>query len=740
MKRSPIFLLAAAAYLLLLYGYLLLFYRSPLPSLSSSPGQEWTRLALLFRLVFDATRRPGDLLERWFGAPGQFAVFDRLPVLLAAGVILGCAAALGWVLMALCRADRGLSRLEICVFSTAVGLNAVSTYVLAVGLLGWLGNPLVFALPAALTLAAAGRLRWRRVLATPAKDRRGKRRGPAAAGQQEDDGLLSPRWLWLATPFVLMIVFGGMLPPVDFDVREYHLQVPKEFFQQGRITFLPHNVYGNMAMGSEMHGLLAMVIADDWWLGALAGKTVIAAMAPLTALGLFAAGRRFFSTAAGVVAAVIYISVPWIVSVSTAGLVEGASACYLFLAVYAVLLDGRAREESTSAHTLAHSPARKGGVPSRDRCGSQPRPPGRGYGRLLLAGYLAGSAVSCKYPAVLFVVLPLAVWLFILQARPGKAREPNLGLRFGRPVGVFLLAAFVGCGLWFGKSLVLTGNPTYPLLYDLFGGRTRTPEKNRQWTEAHLPGDFSPAALGRDLARVGLRSEWLSPLLLPLAALALLDRKRRRLVVGLSAYFAYLIGVWWLFTHRIDRFWIPGLPLVALLGGAGACWSRQRWWRWTLIAVLAIGLPANLLVADSIGYGRYCVGLDHLRRDPYRVDSWHRYLNAHAGWGRVLMVGEAQVFDLEMPVLYNTCFDDCLFEQLVRDRSAEEIRRSLAARRISHVYVDWDEIRRYRSRGNYGFTDFVQPSVFEDLVRRGILQPMVEINGRPRTVYRVLPD
>ncbi len=724
MKRPRVLLLGLVAYLLFVYGYLLLFYSSPLPSLKDKTGEGWTRLALLIGLVRQVVRRPGDLLQDWFGAPGEFALFDRLPVLLIAGIILGCAAALGWLLMALCRADRGLTRLESFVFSMAVGLNVVSTYVLAVGLLGWLGNPLVFAVPAALALAAAGRLRWRRALAAPAEDRKSKRRKPAVAGQ-EDDPWLSPRWLWLAAPFVLMILLGGMLPPVDFDVREYHLQVPKEFFQQGWIGFLPHNVYGNMAMGSQMHSLLAMVIADDWWLGALAGKTVIAAMAPLTALALFAAGRRFFSTAAGVVAAVVYISIPWIVSVSTAGLMEGASAYYLLLSVYAVLLYGRGREHVSSDQ----GSARKGGIAAADSHAAKPRPPGRGYSGVLLAGYLAGGAVACKYPAVLFVVLPLGACILL-----GRK-----GLHPGRwaygPVGIFLLAAFLGCGLWFGKSLVLTGNPTYPLLYEFFGGQTRTPQKNRQWNDAHRPEGFSPAALGGDLALVGLRSEWLSPLLVPLAVLAFLDQKRRRLVMALLVYFGYVIATWWLFTHRIDRFWIPALPLLALLAGAGACWGRQPWWRWLLIAVLVVGLVANFLVADFLAYSRYFVSLDHLRRDPDRVDPWHAYFNAHAGRGRVLMVGEAQMFDLEVPVLYNTCFDDCLFERLVRGRNAEEIRQALVEEGITHLYVDWGEIARYRSPGNYGFTDFVQPSVFDDLVKQGIIEPLPSIERHPGRGY-----
>ena len=39
-----------------------------------------------------------------------------------------------------------------------------------------------------------------------------------------------------------------------------------------------------------------------------------------------------------------------------------------------------------------------------------------------------------------------------------------------------------------------------------------------------------------------------------------------------------------------------------------------------------------------------------------RVAPWHRYLNTHARDGRVLLIGDAQVFDLEMPIVYSTCF------------------------------------------------------------------------------------
>jgi hypothetical protein len=350
---------------------------------------------------------------------------------------------------------------------------------------------------------------------------------------------------------------------------------------------------------------------------------------------------------------------------------------------------------------------------------------------VILAGYLAGGAVSCKYPAVAFVVLPLLVWavaaalLSAVRPQASRRRLAALGAGCAR-VGALGLAVAIGCGLWFGKNWALTGNPTYPLLYSLFGGETWDLAKDGQWIAVHGPREVSWAALGSDLARVTMTSEWLSPLVMPLAALALLGR-RKGTAWALAGYFAAVIAVWWLATHRIDRFWIPALPLAALLAGTGACWSTERLWRWGLLAFLVLGTTYGFLAAGSVGggYSRYFIGLDRARRDPDRVPPWHLYLNRHVAEGRVLLVGDAEPFDLEMPVLYNTCFDDSIFEQLVSRRpdeirSPEEIRAAFADRGIAYVLVDWAEIRRYRR--TYGFTPFVGSDVFYQLVDDGILK------------------
>jgi hypothetical protein len=728
----------------------------------------------------------------------------------------------GWLLLRAARADQGLTRLETFVFSLAVGLNLLATYVLLAGLAGLL-HFAVMAVPGMLTVATALGLCIRlckanRILdfgfwildsvSNPkTKDQRPKTKdlnpkskiqnpkseGPWWAGGRHA-GLDPPYnrlWLWLAAPFLAVIVLGAMLPPVEFDVREYHLQVPKEFYQQGRITHLPHNVYGNMPLGTEMLSLLAMVLSGDWWLGALAGKTVTALMAPLTALGLLAAGRRFFSAPAGAAAAALYLSTPWIVRISTAGLVDGAAGCYLLLAVYAMLLwqqgtgsgqqgasrVGQARV-SERRPTSSASPVGNAlcGVPGVGK-GVVPLSPTERRGgrflqrftvnlalsRLLLAGYLAGCAAATKYPGLLFVVLPLTAWSGLAGSRVGQARvserSPNSaagswwgcgrqgGLdppytwrTAGGRLAIFLAAAALACGPWLVKNAVLAGNPTYPLLYEVFGGKSWTAEKNDRWNHVHRPHDFSPSALAASLVQVGLTSEWLSPLVVPLAALALAVRRHRAVVVRLWVLFGYVIAAWWLLTHRIDRFWLPALPLLCLAAGLGVCWSPQKSWRWGVAGLLTVVLLGNFAVVSSggpVGDNRYFVSLGRLRDDPLRVTAWHRYFNREVSHGRVLLVGDAEPFDLEMPVLYSTCFDDSPFELLSKGRTAAEAWSGLRAKGITHVYVDWGEIERYR-RSGYGFSAYFRPEVFRRLVDKGVLRSLPEIEGDPGRGYEVI--
>jgi hypothetical protein len=116
------------------------------------------------------------------------------------------------------------------------------------------------------------------------------------------------------------------------------------------------------------------------------------------------------------------------------------------------------------------------------------------------------------------------------------------------------------------------------------------------------------------------------------------------------------------------------------------------------------------------------------RDEPGRLNPVIDYINRNTPPGKaVLLVGEARAFDVEVPVLYNTCFDPNVFEQLMApDPSREGRFEALRRNRIAYVYVNWNEIARYRSPGNYGYTDYVTPElIHEELVQRqGLLRPV----------------
>ena len=786
-------LLGSGAVGLALCVYWVLFFLWPLRSLPASEGWVWRRIYLLSWLLL-----PEELITLWFGEPPRFVLLDRIPLFGIAAVIWLWAFSWGWMVLGALRVRDYLRLAERIVFSLGVGVALISLFMLVVGLAGLLRETWLLWGVVLLSLISWGvaegiRIRRGGYFPRQAKPDTSEGVGPKGVLNQGGSSALSaverilgdgPLWKWaLLLSFCLVIVLGAVLPPVEFDVREYHLQAPKEFFQHGRIFFVPHNVYANMPLGAEMLVLAAMTLLGDWWAGALAGKLAQSGFTFLIAAGLVAAGGRMGIQGVGLTAALLFLSTPWVVQITNLGLVEWSWGAYAFLAWYAWILWAISKEA-------------EGGAASRKVCFSG-LCPGR-TGLLFLSGLFAGAAAGCKYPAVPLVVIPLAaatVSCVLLRRtfdkllelsspenpKPGGRLVPSVdssaertedshlardgGRRFlfsvkevfvggaacrelsaggnrgilfaGVALAILVLGILLGGGLWYAKNAWLTGNPVYPLLGNLLDGKTRTPELVERWSRAHRPPGFSGAELLRDCLRILWGSEWLSPLIWPFVFLGW-----RRVPAALRWWalgiLAWWFSIWWLATHRIDRFWLPVLPVLALLGGFAGI-SKDQWDRQLTTYALMLGTVWNLFICTTVGggYPHFFVPLGQLKNDPARIGPWVTYLNQDPEVGTVLLVGEAAVFDYQIPILYNTCFDPCWLESLASGRQPEEFRRVLRDRGISHILVHWGEIARYRSPGNYGFSQFVSEGLFQLWEKAGILERIPQFADSPVVIYRV---
>ena len=685
-KPSP-FLLTAA--LLWVFGFLLFFYWQNLDNNSSvSRGTLWVgvvgNLPTLLN-PFDISHPSVDHVDA-----GWHLLPQRWPFLQAAGILLLAAWCIG-ALITRPLLPAGVSRTERFVLQSGVGLSAQSAWTLFCGAGSWL-TPVSVLAPGVICLVG--------LLVAFALYGRLTANSAVSGARTESDSLPVRFWclaIFAASPFVILIMLNGMTPPYDFDVREYHLQGPKEWFLAGRISFLGHNVYTSFPFLSEMLSLSAMVVTGDWNDGALAGKELLATFQLLTTLAVFATARRWFGTSSGLIASIIYLSVPWTYRISLTAYAEGAATFYLISTLMCATIvktsDGHIRTRRS----------------------------------VLLTGLLAGSAMAAKYPGVLSVVIPvgfLLIWSF--------RRDPRKMLTLS---GIYAAGVLITVGPWLIRNLHDTGNPVYPLVYSIFGADDWSPEMDAKWERAHSSSDHTLIGMLSHLRSVLVGSDWTSGLLFGLAVPSILLLRYKSQIRWLWFMVLWMLVTWWGLTHRIDRFWIPILPAVAVLAGATWTLFSTRLWRIPLLTAIISGTLFNLQLwrTELPGYQAGLVDLPTMRTLPIRRDF--QYLNRHlSADDRILMIGEAEVFDLQIPHAYNTVFDESLFEQWTADptddrqwsarrrsKSAADIRAELHKRGITHVYVNWLEILRYRQPGSYTYTDYVTPARLRQLVDAKVL-------------------
>jgi hypothetical protein len=274
------------------------------------------------------------------------------------------------------------------------------------------------------------------------------------------------------------------------------------------------------------------------------------------------------------------------------------------------------------------------------------------------------------------------------------------------------------------------------LAWKVFGGEPWDEAREAKWSAGHGPKPIVARDLGASIIDVAGRSDWQSFLYAALAPLAFVRPGSRRFTSVISLYVAYVFLTWWFFTHRLDRFWLPLLPGLAVLAGLGADWSTSRLWSFVLGSIVATGVFLGLAYSwtDLVGLNDWTADLGRLRTSvPRQLNPELARLDAMLPPdAKPLLIGQAAVFHMNHPVVYNTVFDDEVFETIAKDRTPENVGRELARRGITHVYVDWHEIARHRKPGGYGYTEFVQPEQFERLTRAGVLGPPLVLDAEDR--------
>ena len=336
---------------------------------------------------------------------------------------------------------------------------------------------------------------------------------------------------------VFFNLVGASVLPYGWDSLGEHLAKAKEWNRLHSLASIPYINFGQWAQPSNVGILygMALLIKD-----AILAQLIHFAFGLLTAVGVYALGRRYFSHRVGLISAAIFYTVPLIAYMSTIAYVDLGLIFYTFLAFYALI-----RWVSSGKK-----------------------------GWLLISAIISGLALGSKYVGLpCMVILSSGILLggfFVRKEKP---------LRVTRDFFIFLgLAGLIG-SFWYVRAYIIGA-------YSIFGFWQGYLLRFWQaikgiWASGFFNLGISQPAFALDLSvpKKIISLSWnvsmyelagygaMGVVFLVFLPLFLLPRFRRRRLIKFMLFYSAIYFVFWATSTSVKRYIMPILPLSGIMIG-----------------------------------------------------------------------------------------------------------------------------------------------------------------------------
>jgi hypothetical protein len=416
--------------------------------------------------------------------------------------------------------------------------------------------------------------------------------------------------LVLLALYVVLAVAATCAPVSSADALLHHAAAPERYAETHRFFELPWTWNSYQPYNVEMLVLDGFLLWDDVQ-GAFAPLLLsLAALAVVVGAATRLGGRGI-----GLLAGAAFFAQAFVLWLATSTFAEPGSAAFVALAAWNLV----------QFHIVPRTPT------------------------LMLAGVFAGAAAGTKYlaAAAAAILALVAVPLLRTQLTPRRALAA---------VGVALVVA----APWYVKNALVTGDPAYPLLRGWPSDQAREEAEasfdNYGHGRAPLDLVLLPFRLLGDAERFD-RAEFLSPLCLLFAPLALLAQRGRRVAAFALGGCSLFLVVWFLGVQDA-RFLLSVLPVLAVLAafGIAALATAGRIGRVVAVGVttlaLVVGLGVSAVYASR--FAPYLVGAqsedEFLRRNVSYHDAT-RWLNANLPADARVVLGHVLVLHVDRPTI-----------------------------------------------------------------------------------------
>jgi len=577
---------------------------------------------------------------------------------------------------------------ESSVFGIGLGLGSVAYLVLGIGLAGRLHAWTLAALMGVVALASISEIGG--VL----RDLAQAIRRQAGAKLKLSNGSIA----FAAVCFGALGLVSALAPPsgLDWDGLAYHLAVPKMYLARHSIFYVPFMSHSNFPFLTEMLYTIGLSFGS-----VSVAKLFHFSMYIASAAAVYCLCRRHLSPLAGGVGALLFMSVPVVFWEAGSAYTDIATALYMILAVYAVLN----WEETDRASWL------------------------------VLAGLMSGFALGTKVLATV-PIAAMCVWVLVAS---GFSRRWGRGIRLSLLLGC--IAILVGSP-WYIKSYVYTGNPVYPFLYDIFGGKYWSQGAAEVYRGAQLQ-----FGMGRGL-REFLMLPWnltmngvfffdepdpmrpklfslIGAAFIGLIPLQILGGSRNKSILRIGFVCAVFIVAWFALMQQA-RYLIPILPLLCVVAAWSVDIANTRW-RVARHAVngfvaLCVVLSFVTSVAVALVGARAAVGLEprdeYLSRtlDVYDTESFIN--DCTSPEARVVLFDEVRGFYLDREYIWGNPGHHEMIPWS-SFRTGPDMVRYFEKSGFTHALVNWQ----------YAGKDFVHETLIGESLADGRMREVYASNG-----------
>lgn len=546
------------------------------------------------------------------------------------------------------------------------------------------------------------------------------------------DSLLNKGLLSFAGLLVLFNLLGAYIPQTGDDALGYHFALPKLFIQHGGLYFYPYSLMSAWPFNIEMLFTFGMLLQNDITANLL---NVVVGLA--FSLMVYHLVTMYLGRTQGLLWAAVSYSTPLTLTQARNALVDLGVGLFALAGLYLLLTAVRKKKLNAGIAVLS-------GVFFGWAAGSKPM------------GALAGLLSS--------------VALFGCYFRHYRRRM------------IFysgLIALFTGlvASPWYVRSFLHTGNPVYPALYSVFGGKDLNDAVELRLKNLVNSQHVNLAPLGRSLTgflaspfflhypRLVVPSaptgashfSYLSLVFSPFGFLFVLRRKHLRKEASFMAMVSSLFFVaWFFYLTQEGRYLTPVLGILYLFSAFGLAYLREdsgsRWLQRAAAGACALWFPAALGI-HGLYYSPKAYGAVHRQDYLERFGHLHRsvtWANSHLGKGKkIALLSEMGPYYLDIPYIHLgpafRLFDLPDGRALYDFLKKENVTHFLVAKDSSENYLLTDgvtgntnimiylfrtdaptyEAERARGKSTYPITDLLSDPAKAKLVYRGKETPVL---------------